>query len=112
MNDRNKTVAALASEARAFDRLEPVIHERTRLAIVSMLAVNKSLTFVELRDGLKLTDGNLAAHLRTLTKAGFIRIRKTGQGSASLSTISISPAGRSAFTRYIEGLAGLVKRHR
>jgi len=39
-----------------------LIHERIRLGIVSALAVNRSLTFNELKALLKTTDGNLSVH--------------------------------------------------
>ncbi len=68
----------LAADREAFEKLEPAIDTKARLAIVSLLAANESLSFIELRDGLRLTDGNLAAHLRALGDAGLIRLRKTG----------------------------------
>ena len=59
----------LAADREAFEKLEPAIHTKARLAIVSLLAANESLSFIELRDSLRLTDGNLAAHLRALGDA-------------------------------------------
>jgi hypothetical protein len=51
--------------------LDRLIHERTRLAIVSALAVNASLTFKELKDFLRITDGNLSVHARKLQQIVF-----------------------------------------
>lgn len=100
----------LAADREAFEKLEPAIHTKARLAIVSLLAANESLSFIELRDGLQLTDGNLAAHLRALGDAGLIRQRKTGNPNKPTTLISLS-TGRAAFTRYLEGLAHIVNRH-
>ena len=100
------------ADLRAFDKLEPVIHSKARLAIVSLLAVNESLQFVELRRALRLTDGNLAAHLRALDAAGFLRLRKVGNPSKPVTAVSLTASGRTAFTRYLEGLEHIVKRHR
>ena len=111
MPQKTNTVATLTSELRAFDKLESVIHTKVRLALVSVLAVNRSLTFTELRDGLQLTDGNLAAHLGALGKAGLIRQRKVGTGRP-VTVISLTNAGRTAFAKYLEGLEHIVKRHR
>ena len=55
-----------------FDRL---IHEKTRLAIVSSLAVNTTLTFNELKAILKTTDGNVSVHARKLEEAGYLSCR-------------------------------------
>jgi DNA-binding transcriptional ArsR family regulator len=102
----------LAVDRAAFDKLEPAIHTKARLAIVSVLAVNESLSFTELRDGLELTDGNLAAHLRALEQAGLVRLRKIGNPNKPTTAVSLSATGRNAFTRYLEGLEHIVKRHR
>jgi DNA-binding MarR family transcriptional regulator len=106
------TVAELASDLQAFDKLEPVIHSKARLAIVSVLAANDSFTFVELRDGLRLTDGNLAAHLRALERARFVSLRKGDEDSKPVTKVSLTATGRSAFTRYLEGLEHIINRHR
>ena len=52
--------------------LDRLIHERIRLGIVSALAVNRSLTFNELKALLKTTDGNLSVHARKLEEADYI----------------------------------------
>lgn len=102
----------LAADLDAFEKLEPAIHTKARLAIVSLLAANEALSFIELRDGLRLTDGNLAAHLRALEDANLIRLRKTGNPSKPTTMVSLSATGRTAFTRYLEGLEHILKRHR
>ena len=51
--DIYRVLRADSGEAAAAERL---IHQRTRLAIVSMLAVNDSLTFNELKELLQATD--------------------------------------------------------
>ena len=101
----------LAVDREAFDKLDPAIHTRARLAIVSVLAANESLSFTELRDGLQLTDGNLAAHLRALVDAGLVRLRKIGNPNKPTTVVSLSAAGRSSFARYLEGLEHIVKLH-
>jgi len=105
-------LAKLAEDLQAFDKLEPAIHSKARLAIVSVLAANENLTFVELRDALRLSDGNLAAHLRALDAAGIIRLRKTGNPNKPITIVALSATGRQSFARYLEGLEHIVKRHR
>ena len=102
----------LAADLEAFQKLEPAIHTKARLAIVSLLAANESLSFIELRDGLRLTDGNLAAHLRALDEGSLVRLRKTGNPNKPTTMVSLSDKGRTAFTLYLEGLEYILKRHR
>ena len=103
----------LTADRKAFEKLEPVIHAKGRLGIVSVLAAVESLTFTELRDALRLTDGNLAAHLRALDVAGFVHQTKRGRDTGrAVTAIALSTTGRTAFARYVEGLEHIVKRHR
>src|ERR1043166_660160 len=103
----------LASHAEALGKLEEVIHVKGRLSIISVLAAAQSLTFTEVRDLLSLTDGNLAAHLRALDDAGYVRSVKRERGRGKpLTYISLTPAGRNAFKRYLGWLGSIVKRHR
>ena len=105
-------LAKLATHVEALDKIEQVIHVKGRLSIVSMLAATESLSFTELRDLLGLTDGNLAAHLRALDDAGYVRLVKRGDHGKPLTYITLTAAGRNAFKRYLVGLEQIVKRHR
>jgi DNA-binding MarR family transcriptional regulator len=90
-------------------QLDRVIHEKGRLAIMSLLAASAQLSFTELRDTLNLTDGNLTAHIRTLQEGGYVAITKTFQGSRSLTTFSLTPHGRRSFSEYIDLLEQIVQ---
>jgi len=89
-----------------FDRL---IHEKTRLAIVSALAVNDSLTFNELKAILKTTDGNVSVHARKLEEANYLHCRKSFQGRMPRTEYSLTTAGRRAFERYLGHMEALIK---
>jgi DNA-binding MarR family transcriptional regulator len=90
-------------------QLDRVIHEKGRLAIMSLLAASSQLSFTELRDTLNLTDGNLTAHIRTLQEAGYVAVTKTFQGSRSLTTFALTPHGKKAFSQYIDLLEQIVR---
>jgi DNA-binding MarR family transcriptional regulator len=90
-------------------QLDRVIHEKGRLAIMSLLAASAQLSFTELRDTLNLTDGNLTAHIRTLQESGYVAITKTFQGSRSLTTFSLTAHGRQSFSDYIDLLEKIVQ---
>lgn len=89
----------------AFDRL---IHERIRLAIVSALAVNSSLTFNDLKRLLGATDGNLSVHARKLEEAGYINCSKQFEGRVPRTEYALTPAGRQALARYLDHMEALI----
>jgi DNA-binding MarR family transcriptional regulator len=85
-----------------FLQLDRVIHEKGRLAIMSMLAASPELSFTELRDALSMTDGNLNTHIRTLQETGYVSVAKSYQNNRPLTTCSLTPAGRKAFAEYVD----------
>jgi DNA-binding MarR family transcriptional regulator len=95
-----------------FLQLDRVIHEKGRLPIVSLLAASPSLSFTEVRDTLKMTDGNLSMHLRTLQEAGYVALTKSFWERKPLTTCSLTPAGRKAFANYINLLEQIVRQTR
>lgn len=95
-----------------FFQIDRVIHEKGRLPIVSLLAASPELSFTELRDTLKMTDGNLAMHIKTLQEAGLVSVTKSFQGKRPLTTCSLTPAGRRAFASYIDLLEEIVREAR
>jgi len=88
--------------------IDALIHERVRLGIVSALAMVPEMSFVELKDSLSLTDGNLSVHARVLEEAGYVRIEKTFVGRKPRTTMSLTPRGRKAFRKYVEQLEQIV----
>jgi DNA-binding MarR family transcriptional regulator len=95
-----------------FLQLDRVIHEKGRLAIMSMLAASPELSFTELRDALTMTDGNLTTHIRALQEAGYVAVAKSFQNRRPLTTCSLTTAGRRAFTGYINLLERIVQQNR
>ena len=92
-----------------FLQLDRVIHEKGRLAIMSLLGASSHLAFTEMRETLGMTDGNLTTHLRTLHEAGYVAVTKVFQGGRPITTYSLTPAGRKAFTDYINLLEQIVQ---
>ena len=95
-----------------FLQLDRVIHEKGRLAIMSMLAASPELSFTELRDGLSMTDGNLTTHIRTLQEAGYVSVTKSFQNNRPLTTCSLTAPGKKAFTNYINLLEQIIQQTR
>ena len=97
---------------RLFEDLDPLLHERGRMAIISVLAAVERLTFTELRDQLEMTDGNLSVHLTKLEGKGYVAIDKQFVGRRPQTTCRITTAGRKAFTHYLDQLESIVKQGR
>ena len=92
-----------------FLQLDRVIHEKGRMAIMSLLAASPELSFTEIRNTLNMTDGNLSMHLRTLQEAGYVGVTKSFQDRRPLTTCSLTDKGLTAFSNYIDLLERIVK---
>ncbi len=93
------------------DELDPVIHQPARLQIMSALCQLKAcerVDFTFLKDSLKLTDGNLGAHLSTLEAKGYIAVEKTFVARRPKTFISVTSAGRQAFTSHVAALQSIL----
>jgi DNA-binding MarR family transcriptional regulator len=90
------------------DDIDPVIHERVRLAIVSALAVAPEMSFNEIKETLGLSDGNLSAHATSLQRAGYIEIAKTFKGRRPHTTMRLTRTGQKAFRNYVETLRKVI----
>ena len=93
---------------RLVEELDPVLHERGRLAIVSVLAAADHLTFTELRDALEMTDGNLSVHLQKLEERGYVAIDKKFVGRRPQTSCKLTRTGRTAFAHYLDHLQEIV----
>jgi DNA-binding MarR family transcriptional regulator len=93
-------------------QLNRVIHEKGRLAIMSMLAASPELSFTELRDALAMTDGNLTTHIRALQQEGYVAVANSFQNRRPLTTCSLTTSGRKAFADYINLLERIVQQNR
>ena len=89
--------------------LDRLIHERMRLAIVSALAVNDSLSFNELKRLLDTTDGNLSVHARKLDEADYIVRTKSFDGRVPRTEYRLSAEGRRALERYLDHMEALIR---
>lgn len=89
-------------------RLDPAIHQPTRLGILTAACETKRIDFVSLRDLLGLTDGNLSRHLATLEGGGYIQIEKTFEDRKPRTWISATRKGRRALKAEIDALREIV----
>jgi DNA-binding HxlR family transcriptional regulator len=91
-----------------FDKLDKAIHEKGRLAIMTLLATRVSWPFQDLKAELGMSDGNLITHLRTLHKAGLVATIKEVRNRPQTS-YSLTKKGRKAFAEYLRVLEEIIK---
>ena len=94
------------SRAAGLDRL---IHEPIRLGIVSALAVNETMTFNELKELLRTTDGNLSVHARKLEEGQYISCEKYFEGRVPKTEYKLTAAGRRALETYLDHMEALIR---
>jgi len=103
-----RQVEGLKAAERA-PELDGLIHERMRLGIVSALAASESLTFNDLRDLLKTTDGNISVHARKLEEADYVSCTKSFEGRIPRTEYRLTRLGREALERYLDHMEALVR---
>lgn len=89
--------------------LDDVVHQRVRLGILAVLNEVPKADFGALRTTLSLTDGNLSRHLSVLEDAGYVRTDKVFEGKKPRTWITITAAGRKAFTAEVAALRALLE---
>ncbi len=97
------------TSARDLDRL---VHDRTRLAIVSALAASEPLTFTELKGITETTDGNLSVHTRKLEDAGYVTCTKGFEGRTPRTEFALTAAGRRALQKYLDHMEAIISHAR
>ena len=93
-----------------YDALERVFHEPRRMAIMAaLLSEADGMTFNQLKDGLRLTDGNLSRHLKALREADAITLDKAFVDNKPRTTARLTATGRSRFMEYLDALEAVLK---
>ncbi len=99
---------ALPLDAKAVSTLDKALHEPARLAVVACLAVVDEADFVFLQSQTGMTGGNLSSHVKKLEQTGYITVRKEFQESKPRTSLSLSEAGRAAFSVYLQAMRRLL----
>jgi DNA-binding MarR family transcriptional regulator len=92
-----------------FQHLDRVIHEKGRLAIMALLAGSPAISFIELRDALGMTDGNLTTHLHTLQEVEYVALTKSKKERRPTTICTLTSKGRDAFAAHVELLGRIVE---
>lgn len=106
--NRLRAVAGYFEDSQSSDS-DRLIYEKIRLGILSALSVVPSMSFVELKDLLKTSDGNLSTHARKLESAGYIVCEKTFDNRVPKSVYQMTAEGRRVFARHLEHMEALIR---
>lgn len=90
-------------------KLNKFFESRVRLGIMSILMVNESVDFKNLKEHLEVTDGNLASHLKALEKLDLIEVKKQFIGRKPNTTYLATKFGKQAFENHLNALEALIK---
>ena len=91
--------------------LNEVVHQRTRLGILSVLAESRRADFMYLKSALGLSDGNLGRHLEILSGEGLIEITKGYEGRRPRTWAEITKTGQSALAAQMAAMKELVNQY-
>ena len=91
--------------------LDDIIHQPLRLRIMAALNAlpqASGLEFSRLKKLTGATDGNLGAHIETLSKAGYVAVEKAFVGRKPQTKVAATAAGRAAFARHVASLQEII----
>ncbi len=91
------------------EQLQKVFDSRVRLGIMSALIVNDTVSFNELKELIKVTDGNLASHLKALEENGLVKVNKGFIGRKTNTTYSVTKAGEKSFRQHLDALEQMIR---
>jgi DNA-binding MarR family transcriptional regulator len=105
---RLRAVAGYFADPEAGDS-DRLVYERIRLGILSALSVTQSMSFAELKELLKTSDGNLSTHARKLEDAGYIACKKEFADRVPKTEYSMTTKGKRAFARHLQHMESLIQ---
>lgn len=83
---------------------DPTIHAPGRLQICAILSSVDEAEFAMIREAIKVSDSVLSKHLKQLEEVGYVAPRKAPIDGRQRTWVSLTPAGRKAFTAHVAEL--------
>jgi DNA-binding MarR family transcriptional regulator len=107
---RDKGAASQGLAALASVDLDKLIHERSRLMVLTYLSTSDrgEAGFTELRDGLGFTAGNLSVQIKILEEAGYVRVEKRFVAKKSYTGVSLTNEGQKALSAYLAEMETII----
>jgi DNA-binding MarR family transcriptional regulator len=107
-NGKSRPLRVEKAAGQVSESLDKIVHDRTRLGMISALAANEKLSFSDLKNLLNTTDGNISVHARKLEDAGYLVCEKSFKGRTPLTEYSITTDGRAALEKYLNHMEALI----
>jgi DNA-binding MarR family transcriptional regulator len=104
-----KIPTAQLKNASGLDHLDAILQHKSRLGACVLLSTVDALSFVRLKSLLGETDGNLGAQLRKLEEAQYVEVKKEFAERKPVSWYTLTPTGRAALKRHLQGMEALIK---
>ncbi len=95
-----------------FENLDKVLEHRMRLQILSVLMANDAYDFNSLKELLKITDGNLATHIKALEREKYISTIKSFIDRKPNTKYKATDKGKNAFRKHLDALEEVLKQQR
>ncbi len=89
-------------------KLNPILHQELRLAVISFLVNTEWVDFKKLVEVTGATKGNLSVQISKLQKEGYLEVKKSFKGNYPLTECIITEKGRTAFDTYVKDLKRLL----
>jgi DNA-binding MarR family transcriptional regulator len=89
-------------------RLDTVLHPPIRLSLAALLDNAAELEFAAVRDALQISDSTLSKQIAALESAGYLRARKGYVGKRPRTWLSLTAAGRAAYTTHTTALRAIL----
>jgi DNA-binding MarR family transcriptional regulator len=91
-----------------YPKFDKTIHEQTKLKILTYLSSRPTCSFMEIKNGLSLTSGNLSIQLKTLEEKGLVIQKKTIENKKTNTSVKITKDGRKALLEYLTEMESLL----
>src|SRR5271155_4692291 len=108
MRTKESQVQPMPEPVTDLPELNPIIHGKLRLALLSLLSTVEEAEFTWLRTKTNSTDGNLGAQLLKLEEAGYVEVEKKFVLRKPQTLYRMTQAGREALTEYVQALKQLL----
>ena len=96
----------------ALVEVDDSLHQKSRLGVMATLAAVGQASFLQIKETLQLTDGNLSTHLTTLERKGYVEVEKTFRAKRPHTEVRITEAGMKAFSEYLSALEQVIEEAR
>lgn len=91
-----------------YPKLNKTIHEQTKLRILIYLSKNYISTFVQIKNDLALSSGNLSIQLKNLEEKDLIIQKRRINNKKTITEVSITNTGKTALLEYLNEMENLL----